>query len=190
MGRIDYGYTVGLTRDVYLDLLVNNSPVTDAVVILTGSNLSSPVTVPYDKPVSYGGVGYAQYHSQDTFTYELGETYTLTCIAMGVTTSATQTAPGDISVLADGSGAVTYASWATEGNSDHVYIRHAPFITTYSLPPDQDSPVSIDPVTPYPDTGYTYNEFIDIQNQTPTVSNGSTSLGFVVGDFLQWDVNK
>jgi hypothetical protein len=168
----------------YLDILVNGSPVSTANVYLTGTNLSAPITCPYYGLSHSGGLDYAHYETYNSFTYATQETYTLTCEAMGVTTWATQAAPGDISALWDSGGAVTFISWAVDGDSDWMHILDASLSPVTIMWPDLDSPVTLDPSAPYPAPGQYIVEF-RARNYTQAVTNAVSGSNYNVQDVLQ-----
>jgi hypothetical protein len=172
-----------------LDLLVNGTPNPTANVYLTGTNLSAPLTLPYYGLSQSGGLDYAHYETYNSFTYATNETYTLTCEAMGVTTWATQTAPGDITASWDSDGAVTYISWAVEGNDDWMHILDASLNPVTILWPDLGSPLTLDPSTPYPSPGQYIIVFIS-SNYTQAVTNAVSGSNYYVQDVFQKYFNK
>jgi hypothetical protein len=167
----------------YLHLLVNDNPVSTAVVYLTGTNLSAPLAMPYSGLAHYypSGLDYAAYSVNSGFSYATNETYTLTCEAMGVTTRATQTAPGDITASWDADGAVTYISWAVDGDNDRMTIFDESWNPVTIFSSDLDPPVTLDPSTLCPAPGlYILNFYAS--NYTQAVTNSVSNSTYSVED--------
>ncbi|HTC19676.1 MAG TPA: hypothetical protein VK859_02440, partial [bacterium] len=104
-------------------LEVNGQPLTTVTAFVTGSNISSPVTLPYSSTESSG----ALYQATSGFTYQAGQTYSLTTVSGGLSASATLVAPGNITSAPNGSS----VTWSTPGNSNYVILRDITNTITY-----------------------------------------------------------
>lgn len=137
-----------------------------ATVILNGSMLSKPITLPYvHDVVESGGSLYALYQTTG-FTYQVGASYSLTSITSAGTASQTLTAPGNDDVNPSG----TIAIW-TGGNENTVQVFNSAPVSTYAVTGTLVSPFSI-PATAYPLSG-TYDVQVISDNRTTSILNGS-----------------
>lgn len=177
--RYQYGGNpIGQTA--FLGLQVNGAPLATANVVLTGSNIPTPVTFTYGGNASQGSVTYAGYGANSGWTYQQGQTYTLTTIAMGVTATATLQAPGPLTLLADGTGAVTEATWTVDGNNDSILAIENGTTSTYSVG-DVDAPYPIPVATAYPNSGGVTYE-VQVHNENATTG----SIAHTVPGSLFW----
>lgn len=169
----------------FVQLRVDNQPLTNAAVTLSGTFTGAPVVLPYSNYVTHGSVVYANYETT-TFTYEPNKVYTLSTKAKGKTASGSVTAPGGISVLTNAGGAVTQASWTYDGSADNVDVyensptSQATFNTLNSVS-DATSPVAIPDnggSNAYPDgSGSSYSTTTVVKNVTTTISGGTLRSG-------------
>jgi len=147
---------------------------TTALITLTGSNISTPVTLAYNSTVTNSGIPYATYTQNGTgWTYVAGQTYVINTSYNSTTASATLVAPGNITIAANGSA----ATWTVAGNNDEVRVTLAA-TTTYNNSGTLSSPYSI-PATAYASYGaYTVEVLQDnLANPVPGIVSGSFDIG-------------
>lgn len=135
--------STSLTASV--NLLVNGTPESTAVVSLTGAGGS--VTLAYQGPATVLGIVYASYlglldHYQSAanyfsywngpVTYAPGQTYTLTTVTSAGTASASAAAPGPIQNTVSTSPLGFNVSWSGGNGNQIVVVDNSSAVTTYS----------------------------------------------------------
>lgn len=183
--QIDHESGFGSTYlQAYAYLTVNGLPVSTVNVVLTGSSITTPVTLAYIGPATVNSLAEAEYADYGTgWTFQPGQTYTLTTSSGGTTVSASVTAPGNITNAADGS----QASWTFNGNYDLIYIKNSSNVntylsTTYFPSGNLTSPFSI-PATAYAGGG-NFKMTTFIQNQRSSIPGADAGSTFWIDDFL------
>lgn len=170
----------------YLALQVNGTPASTATVVLGGSNIPTPVAFTYmgDGTDTVNPGTWSLYRGDSGWTYQAGATYSLTSVVLGVTSSVTMVAPGSVTTLLDGAGAVTEAQWAVEGNNDTVEVVQSGTTVTSEPQNDLDSPYPIPVATAYPASGgVTYDVNVLPTNYTGSIAKAWGGSQFFIQDF-------
>ncbi|HUO57147.1 MAG TPA: hypothetical protein VMV05_03125 [bacterium] len=171
----------GLTCQVVLT--VNGAAESTCGVTVSGPGVTMPVA--NSGTIGLYGVTYAIYSADLPVTYQPGGSYSLLTATSAGTAAATLTGPGGITLASDGS----QASWAHEGNGDHVLVQSPLYNTTFRTPIGYDmlSPVAIPP-SAYQDGPGTYTLLATIMNRSYSITGGSGF--FYVSDELDKDLAK
>jgi sugar lactone lactonase YvrE len=171
-----------VSQQANITLQINGAASASVTVVLSGSNISSPVTLPYSTNVLLSGKTYSSYFTNTGFTYTPGQTYTLSTYYGGNSASITLTAPGGITNAADGS----QASWTNSGTQNSVQVTNSSSSVVYSSNSATiTSPYSI-PVSAY-GSGGVFNLSTECDSSTSNVS-GATPAFFIVSDTLTTSV--
>ncbi|HVM32287.1 MAG TPA: hypothetical protein VMU88_04070, partial [bacterium] len=161
----------------YLQLQVNDSPVTDAAVSLSGNFPGAPVTLAYASPVTHSGNVYASYQVLG-FSYVAGDTYIFTSTALGKTASATLSAPGNLTLSADANGAVTLVNAGIPGSDNSISVYDSSGVTNTLYLSNATFPVTIDASTAYAGiSGTIFNLAVNAENDGGTAHNAGVSYG-------------
>ncbi len=161
----------------YLQLQVNDAPVTDVAVSLSGNFPGAPVALAYSNPVTHSGHIYATYQALG-FSYVAGDTYIFTSTASGKTASATLTTPGNLTLSSNANGAVTLADAGVPGNENTVSVYDSSGVTNTFYVTNAVFPVTIDASTAYAGTtGTVFNLTVNAEIEGGTVHNAGLSFG-------------
>lgn len=163
-----------------VNLSVNGAPETTDTVTLTTPSGSMPATF-----VQNAGNN-SQYSGSISSAYVPGGTYTLTAVTSIGTAVSTLTAPGTMSIAANGS----LATWSPEGNQDYLWIYGPGGISyeSYATTEDIDSPFSV-PASAYPASG-TYYVYGVAQQTTTNVTGADAGSYFTFSSFIMATVAK
>jgi len=176
--------TNGTVGNATLMMAVNLAAETTAGVTLTTSLGDVPLT--YVGSSNYGSYQLAQF-SAAPFTYQPGDTYTMTTVtSIGAATAVLQAPGGGVSLTADGK----TATWAYDGNRDfYSSSRITPSFNTFfsgNLTADVDSPLTLDPAA-YPTAG-TYSVQIHPQSSLDSITGGTLGTPFTIQQVVTFPV--
>ncbi len=130
-----------ITQAAQLNLSVGSQAVSTDPVYISSSALTNPVTLPYNSTVTQTGVPYAEYLLNGTgWSYQPGQSYSISTLTAAGLASVTVTAPGNIYIAADGSsvtwtngGTFTYIS-VTSGGVTYFTASGSPLTSPQSIP--------------------------------------------------------
>jgi len=169
-------------NQVQVNLQISGAPYTTAGVTLTGPGLT--LSIPYKDSTANGCVTTGNYVSDATWSYQIGQTYTLTIATASVTVNASAQAPGGLTHDRGGD----WVRWTTGGNYDFLQIYRGAFMT-FEAPPDLPG-LSYDiPASAYPWAGpYTLQAVV--ANRTTGITDATPDSYFAVGAALQVSVSR
>ncbi|HET9868939.1 MAG TPA: hypothetical protein VFR02_00365 [bacterium] len=159
-----------------ISLRVNDSPVSDATVVLSGGFPESPVTLGYVTTETDSGKDYAVYVTH-SFTYVPGAGYTIASMSSALTASAGIVAPGGATFLSDASGVVTQVGEAHPGDTGNLYIMDGSgnsVLSNLSGPYPIDL---VDPTTYGGSSGTAYLLDANTESSTSTLTGGTMEYG-------------
>ncbi len=172
-----------VSAQAYVYLAVNSTADLTAAVTLSGSFSGSPValiTDGNDYPIS--GKDYALYEATG-FSYQPGQSYTITTVTSAGTATATLTAPGNITFAPlDTHGAVTQISWSVAGDYNYVSVQELTPSSQYNLNLNWDatSPVVISGSVYSGGSASTYDVYAETISQTYEVTGATASSLFQI----------
>jgi len=144
------------------ELSVNGVAETTAGITMTGPTQTLPLASGGTTLIPCGGNTGLYGPDVTVWSYQPGQVYTYQATTSGGTVTASVTAPGIISVAADG----TQVSWTVEGTADWVQVTDMSNHILWQTPCcDAVSPVMI-PSSAYPATGM-YYVYAQVENSAP-----------------------
>lgn len=169
-------------RMVEVDIQRDGVPLLGAAVTLSGPGFN--LSVPYEQNVVSGCLSAARYTTSNTWSYQLGQPYTLTIRSGSDAVTAVTTAPGGISVDSNGSS----AEWDRGGNYDFLQVYSGSTVF-YNLPPDIATDRVDIPDSAYPNRG-TYTLRVVVANQVSGIPGASNESQFNLGDAVEKTINR
>ncbi len=163
------GSILGISFNVnaaFVDLAVNQSPVSDAGITLSWTGGSAPLT--YSGSVTNNGYTLASYSGGIGMT--AGQSYSLKIVTTAGTVTGSGVYPGNLNVAPDGSS----FSWTGGGNYNEIIVSDSNSYTTFlDGPASMSSPFNI-PSTAYPHCGpYTLEVLVGNSLSLTNASAGS-----------------
>jgi hypothetical protein len=160
-----------ISQYAQLYLSVGGQAVSTDPVYISSSALTNPVTLPYSSTVTQTGVPYAVYLLNGTgWSYQPGQSYSLSTQTTAGLASVTVTAPGNIGIAADGSS----VTWTNGGTSTYIQVSSGgvTYFTASGTP--LSSPLSI-PASVYASPGsYSVWVYTDVNiNPVPGILSGN-----------------
>lgn len=158
-------------------LRVNLAPDPGATVVLTGSSISSPVTLPYTGNVNIGSLC-ASYGMAGGFVETPGESYTLTTYTNAGTASSSLICPGPASYsVGTGtgvhSGTVTILNWPHASGTDNTRLYSTANCSSTSYVMPSGAPITFNADELSPVNSYSVN-FKTTTSLVPGALSGST----------------
>gem|GEM_PF-3373790 len=173
--RYDYDGTYFAYRQT--ELSVNGIAETTAGITMTGPSLTLPLASGGTTMIPCGGNTGLYGPAVTAWAYQAGQVYTCQATTSGGTVTASLTAPGLITIPADG----TQVSWSVDGTADWVQVTDASSHILWQTPCcDALSPVTI-PTSIYPGSGQ-YFVYAQVGTSVP-FSGAAVGSTFTMYDY-------